>query len=1202
MRGEMRTYAIAAAIVVAGPWAAMAQNPAAAQQNEPLGNSPSATSAPTHAAPAASNSQAPAPATAPAIAGGRLHGVVKSGNIPLPGVTVTAQNTLTGKRYSTTTDINGAWSMTIPQDGRYVLRTEFAAFAQASGEALLNATGRDRTADFQLILASRAAQQAQQEARRNADPSSIESLAGQAIQQLTGNGAENLNLMDSLGGGADTGNGAAGVAGAELPSIASNNDFGGDSLAVSGQSGHVSPLAGVDMDRIRDAIETLRAQNGGQIPAMGGLFGGAGGSMLYIGGGALFAGGGGMFPGGGGRPGAGGGPGGGGFGGGGFGGPGGFLGGGGRSFFRSFNPAQPHGAFFWDGSNSALNAEPFALRGQPQLQPANGTNRFGLSVMTEPYIPHLTKPSGKDTVFFSLSGERSSSPEDEYGTVPTAAERSGDFSGLGLAPVYDPATGRQFSYLGTPNIIPPSQIASQATALLNYFPAPNITGANVANNYNYHLLTTAQSNSTQAGVRYMRSLGANGGTPGGRGGFGGFGRRGQSQNQGLRQSINVNYNWSHAASDMVNLFPQLGGKQASDSDSLQSGYTVSYHRVTSIFNTGWNRSNSHTINFFTNTAIDPGLAAGVLVPNHFPLNYGLPDVNLSNITGLTEQQPNFSLGQTISFSEVLAWRRGAHNLRFGGDYRRIHRDFLAGSDSTGSFTFTGLFTQNSAGDPTTGSALADFLLGLPQSTTLNSSLAKSYLRDNAMDAFAMDDWRALPYLTLNYGLRYEYYAPYTEKYGRLADVLTNPSGGFTTQTEAQPGAAQLPSSLVYPWRKAFAPRVGLALRVPKLKQTVIRAGFGMNYSVGEYAGFATTMAHQPPFTDEQTNEESVGNTPSTACVQTGACFTLANGFPAPATVGNYALDPHYPLPYVETWNLDVQKTLPWGIVMSVGYNGSKANHLDMMSAPRATPSSPGTDPTGLVFNYDQALGFYKMSAGTLRLNKRLSGGVAMGANYHYAHAIDDASAVNGSSATVAQNWQDLAAEEGNSRLVPRHSVSGTYLYELPFGQDKHWLTTGAGAHVLEGLSLSGNFTFASGGWLTPTYTPTATSIACGTAGALRANRAPGISAAAGAGSLRQWFNPAAYSLPSPTTGYCNAFGDAPRNSIEGPGTVENNLALSKTMQLGETRSMEIRATMNNAFNTVQYDGVNTTVGTPTFAQVSSVGAMRSFQFMARFRF
>jgi len=110
---------------------------------------------------AANSSAASADATvvappAEAVTGGRLHGVATSGKIPLPGVTVTAQNTLTGKRYSTATDVNGAWSLTIPQNGRYVVRTQFAAFAGGSQEALLNADGRDKTVNFDLMLASRA--------------------------------------------------------------------------------------------------------------------------------------------------------------------------------------------------------------------------------------------------------------------------------------------------------------------------------------------------------------------------------------------------------------------------------------------------------------------------------------------------------------------------------------------------------------------------------------------------------------------------------------------------------------------------------------------------------------------------------------------------------------------------------------------------------------------------------------------------------------------------------------------------------------------------------------------------------------------------------------------------------------------------------------------------------------------------------------
>jgi hypothetical protein len=1145
---------------------------------------------------------APAPAAADASpTGGTLHGVVRSGNIPLPGVAVTAQNTLTGKRYATTTDITGAWSMTIPQNGRYVIRTQFAAFANGSQEALLNATGHDRTVNFELILASRAAEQERQQAQQSGQNAQGQQTAEQqAIQQLTGNGPGNLSLNSALSAGTETGNGSAGASGAELPSIAGSSDFGNESVAITGQTGQVNPMAGTDMDQLREQAEAYRQQNGGQAPGAGGLFGGGPGQGGFGGGGF----GGGGFGGGGG----------------GFGGRGG--GGGGRGNFRGFNPGQPHGAVFWNGTNSIFNAQPFPLAGQLQQQPSNGSNQFGITFMSAPYIPHLTKPSGKDTIFLSISGTRQSTPDDEYAFVPTEAERTGDFSQSGVN-IYDPTTLAQFNG----NVIPPARIQGlPGYALLNcpaansgcqpLIPEPNLTGTS-ALKYNYHLLTTGQSNSTQAGIRYNRSFGANATQPrGGRGGGFGGGRR--TQNQGLRQSMNVNFNTSRAASDVINYIPVLGGKTASDSYSLQAGYTVGYHRFTSIFNSNWNRSNSHSNNFFTDTTNDIAGTYGIALPSSVavPLNYGLPAISLSEYSGISNQQPSFSTSQTITASEVVSWIHAKHNLRFGGDYRRVHHDFLAGSMSTGSFVFSGLFTEDAAQDEGTGSSVADFLLGFPQSTSLNSSLKKSYLRDNVYDAYALDDWRVLPSLTLNYGVRYEFFAPYTEKYGRLAEVATNPADGFITETEVYAGSAGYPDSLVYPWHKAFSPRVSLAWRVPRIKQTVIRAGYGTNYTVGEYATFANTMAHQPDFTNEQTNQEAIGNAASSVCArgQGAACFTLQNGFTANSqALGNYALDPHYPLPYVQVWNLDIQKTLPWGMVLNLGYNGSRGNHLDTVIAPRAIPSSPLTDPSvcngsrcsPLNFTYEEAVSFSKFNAATVRLNKRLSKGFAVGANYQYGHSIDDAGALGSVGGVGVQDWQNPLGELGNSTIDVRHSVSGTYLYELPFGADKAWVTTGAGSHILEGFSVSGTFKFATGTWLSPSYTSSVASTSCGTGGVMRPNLT-GASVTAGGGSLHEWFNKAAYSAPvntvTPTQTFCDFFGNAPRNSILGPGTVSNNMALSKTMQLGDTRSMEMRATINNVFNTVQYSGVGTTVNSQNFGQVTSVGAMRSFQFMARFRF
>jgi hypothetical protein len=281
MRRAAKFWAVAMGIVVAGCVAASGQTPS------PVAT-PAGLPATTSSVPAAATQ----PSTAQPVTGGKLHGQVKSGTTPLPGVTVTAQNTLTGKRFSTTTDIAGSWSMSLPQNGRYVIRTQFAAFAQGTQEAVLNAASHDQTVNFELLLASRAVQQERQQ-----EQGSQTEMAAQAIRQLAGNGAQNLSLMSALSGDIDTQatqagtTGAAGTSGAALPSIAGNSDFGGDSVAITGQSGQVSPMAGLDMDRIRDAIETVRAQGGLPGGQGGGNFSSTGGAMA----GGLFGGGGGFW-------------------------------------------------------------------------------------------------------------------------------------------------------------------------------------------------------------------------------------------------------------------------------------------------------------------------------------------------------------------------------------------------------------------------------------------------------------------------------------------------------------------------------------------------------------------------------------------------------------------------------------------------------------------------------------------------------------------------------------------------------------------------------------------------------------------------------------------------------------------------------------------------------------------------------------------
>ena len=191
--------------VVGGSFAGWSQSsvqPSAPASTPAAAATPQAPTGQASTAEAATNQAAANPVTP----GGRLHGVVKSGNTPLPGVTVTAQNTLTGKKFSTTTDIAGAWSMNISQNGRYVIRTQFAAFAVGSQEAVLNAASHDQTVTFALILASRAAEQQASEAASQQASNSI-------VQQLAGNSAQSLSLVSALAGDGDTDTQAGGAGG-----------------------------------------------------------------------------------------------------------------------------------------------------------------------------------------------------------------------------------------------------------------------------------------------------------------------------------------------------------------------------------------------------------------------------------------------------------------------------------------------------------------------------------------------------------------------------------------------------------------------------------------------------------------------------------------------------------------------------------------------------------------------------------------------------------------------------------------------------------------------------------------------------------------------------------------------------------------------------------------------------------------------------
>ena len=1153
------------------------------------------------AAPAAQAAPATAQASvaaAQAPAGGVIRGTVKAGTVPLPGVAVTATNTLTGKKYSTATDVAGAFAMAIPRNGRYVVRAELAAFASQTQELLLNAAGEnggkpEQVAEFGMQLASRVAQQ---------DAAQTGAAATRAGAR-TGSGMQALSV---LAGGEDATDASAGATngGAQLPSLgaaAGAADAGAtqDSVAVSGQMGQTNGLANFNEDEIRqrvgDAIAQARRQGGAAGDMANAVVGMLGGMM---------------------GPGGFGGPGGGGRGGG---------GGGGRGGFRGFNPTQPHGGIFYIGGFGALNATNYSLTGAPVVKPSYNNNRFGVNFTGSPYIPGLTKPSTKQFVFLNVTGQRNINPLNLYATVPTVEERTGDFSGLTQTvngqvvqtPIYDPKTGQQFVCAGRLNVICPGDQSQQTLALLNFYPAPNVTTS--TQRLNYQTITTAGQNSTQASMRYVRNFGQASGF-----GMGGGRRQQASGPKTLRQNINFNGSYSHSASDQPNVFLPLGGATETNGYGITAGYTVGYGRVTNNASVNWNRSHATGRNYFTNTSSNPAADAGIAVPSqsgvgaHPEFYNGLPAITITNFSSLNDATPRDTINQTISFSDFVSYGHKKHNVRLGVDVRRVHADVLGGGGTggnpLGTFVFSdyatlspqdrALVDAGSTVQPTSGAGFADFLIGQPQQTKIQAGLNKIYLRANVYDWYAQDDFRVLPSLTLNAGLRYEYFSPYIEKNNRLVNLDHN--ADFTEVAPVLPGASgpyggSYPRSLVNPDRTLYSPRVGVAWRPKWVKNTVVRAGYGINYNTGQFATFAQSLAFQPPFALTQTNVIASA-TNDTGC--TLGNMTLKSGFGCSTKEiqNNYSVNKNYRLGRVQVWNLDIQRSMPLGIVLNVGYNGSLGGDLDIVRAPNHTTSSV-TTANAQAFTYEDSIAYSRFNTLVVNARKRMQKGISLQATYRYGHSIDNASSIGGtgsvngvSGVAIAQNDQRLDLEEGNSAFDKRHEVTGNWVMELPFGPNRAFFSKGGRASkLLDGFSVSGDFDFATGLYYTPQYNSTAAQIAAGGTYTLRPDRVFGTPIG-GTGGVFNWFNKAAFLAPA------NGFGTASRNSIEGPGTVSIDASLSRTVPLGETRSFEARVTANNVFNTVQYSSIDTALNSATFGQVVGTAAQRALTFTARYRF
>jgi len=1107
-----------------------------------------------------------APSAPPCVLTGR----VVSGNTPLPGVSIVLSQS-GAVAAASSTDENGIYRVRV-SPGEYALSAQMAAFAPHQGSVSIEAASGTCAAslDIQLTLASRAAAapagpivDAPGLTRRPAR------LGGRGQNGEAGGGGGQrfaaLQVLQSESAAAASGSGGVeeGDPAARLLPPGFSADATTDVVAVSGSA------VNLDRGQLRDRLDALGrgdfAQPGGDPPpgAAGGAFFGGGGPGGGPGGGGpgggAFAGAQGGGPFGGGRGGPGGG--------------GGFLGRG-----RGNNRVQGSATYTFGGS--ALDAAPYPLRGQ-QVSPDYARQQFGGSVGGPLRIPGVYD-GARTTYFINYNGGRSDSFVDQFATVPTAAMRAGDFSSLS-API-DPGTGQPFAN----GVIPADRIDPSARALLSYFPLPNLPGTS----QNFRRSTTAATTTDGISLRVTHNFGAApqrgqggrgglGGGAGGRGGRGGFGR-------GNAVVLNAQVQYQRSQSDSINVFPTLGGITGSSSLSVPiqlnvlRGRAIHNVRITATRTA----SSSHTqFSGLVNAAGNAGIS-GI---SQDPFDWGVPSLSFAGLSSARPLAParraDTRLGADYTFTHPLQ----RHTLRLGGGFRHDASDGRTVSDARGAFVFTGLYTSGGAA-VARGSGLdfADFLLGMPQQASVGYGPGDVLLRGLGFNLFAQDDWRARSNLTFNLGVRYEVQHPFTEANGRMTNLDVAPD--FVAAAPVVSGAegpytGAFPAGLVNSDINNVAPRVGLAWRVNP--RTIVRTGYSINFNNGSYASIARQLVAQPPFA---TTNTSLGTLEDPLAIANALTIALA------ATTNNYGVDKNYQLGALQTWNVDINRTLGRAWQAGGGYTGTKGAHLDIVRAPNRGPDGlriPDVQP----FLWQSSEGDSTLHALTVRVRKNQTHGVAGTASYTLAKSVDDASTIGGGGTVVAQNDQNLEAERGLSSFDRRHQFDSTLSYELPFGTNRRWLHDGGSwAALVSGWSLTASFTAQSGTPFTARVLADASDVARGTNGTLRADYLGGIVALSDP-TLLHFFNTGAFAVP-----VSGAFGDAGRNTIIGPGLTQLNASLGRDIRLTGTQVLTLRLDATNILNSVRFGAIDTGVNSPTFGQVISIQPMRTLQFNARYRF
>lgn len=833
-----------------------------------------------------------------------------------------------------------------------------------------------------------------------------------------------------------------------------------------------------------------------------------------------------------------------------------------------------HGDAYEFIRNDAFDARGFF----PPTKGAYRQNQFGAT---------FGGPIQRDKTFFFgyYEGYRSQQASAIFSDVPTPSQINGDFAGS--APIYNPYTTQPDP--NTPggflrdqfpgNMIPQNLLSSAIKDYIPVFlPAPNYSGVGL----NYINTQSLALSENQFGMRVDHQIGS-------------------------KDEIYGHFIYSEA--------PYLE-PETMPSDPFEIGYDA---RNTSV---NWIHTFGPTLvlqvlggyNWYVYNQGVPepaGVGQGLLdqmgLQNSFPPYSGatpyvqIPGMNVSGFFGTEESWGPEGPGKVYQLTGSLTKEWGRQEIKLGASANAVSSFYTAVFPS---LDFSNTTTAAPENPSNTGSAMASFMMGLPEGAGRYLGNAGVTLFMWTPSLYVQDRYRITRKLTMNLGLRYDYLSPATDIDDRLSsfDIYTGQwvmaKGDKDAPKVLPPGVSFLPTNTIIPGDSSFSPRLGFAYQ--PFSKTVVRTGFGeFHDDWASYLQFAQNPRGNWP-TGAGQNPTDLNVDYVNATIQT-AFGTLPPTIPvSPFPSGAYGSDPRYKVGTDFQWNFGIEQQLSNTMILSIGYVGSGGYHNPVrIKANLAEVPGPGPIvdrqpfPQMEPFTLDQSVGTATYNSLQVELKKNLSHGTFLTAGYTYSKGIDIGCTGFGENCEV-QSAYDLEAQRSVSAVDLPNIFTLSYIAELPFGEGKTFLSGGGPASWLAGGWRVAGITLMRSGQ--PYTVTTGFDNANVGGGAQRPNLIgnPNLSTP----SAQEWFNTAAFAVPPEYT-----FGNLGRNTLFSDGLVDFDFSVSRSFRITERQHLEFRADFFNVFNTTNFGVPNGTLTSSSFGVVSSTqDPPREIQFGLKYVF